>query len=172
MREKRVIIDADILSMFAKVDAVDVLRGFLGKERVAMTPTIRDEISIPLQYGYTFPEAVLSQIPVVPLTGQAWQEYERLWAMASSLGKGEAEAIAFCRAEGAPFATNDATARKFAQGQGVQVISLQAILRGLWLSGTRSKAEVKELLERIKKADYLEVPSEVEEEIFGEGECA
>jgi hypothetical protein len=50
----------------------------------------------------------------------------------------------------------------------VQVISLQAILRGLWLSGTRSKREVKELLERIKKADYLEVPPEVETEIFSE----
>lgn len=50
----------------------------------------------------------------------------------------------------------------------MQVISLQAILRGLWLSGTRSKAEVKELLERIKKADYLEVPPEAEMEIFGE----
>jgi len=68
------------------------------------------------------------------------------------------------------FATNDSAARRFAQDQGVQVISLQAILRGLWLSGTRSKGEVKELLERIKKADYLEVPPEVEMEIFSESE--
>lgn len=52
----------------------------------------------------------------------------------------------------------------------MQVISLQAILRGLWLSGMQSKAEVRELLERIKKADYLEVPPEVELEIFGESE--
>jgi len=68
------------------------------------------------------------------------------------------------------YATNDSLARKLAQDQGVQVISLQAILRGLWLSGMQSKAEVRELLERIKKADYLEVPPEVELEIFGESE--
>lgn len=66
------------MSMFAKADAVDLLGGFLGKGRVAMTPAIRHEISIPLQYGYIFPKAVLSQIPVVPLTGRAWQEPERL----------------------------------------------------------------------------------------------
>lgn len=168
----RAIIDADILSMFAKVDAVDVLEGFLGKGRVAMTPAIRDEISTPLQYGYTFPKAVLSRIPIIPLTGHAWQEYERLWTIGLSLGKGELEAIAFCRAEEALFATNDSAARKFAQAQGVQVISLQAILRGLWLTGVRSKAGVKELLEDIKKADYLEVPPEVEMEIFGEDERA
>ncbi len=168
MKGRRVIIDADILSMFAKVDAVDVLVEFLGRGRVGMMPAIRDEISIPLQYGYLFPEKVLSEIPVIPLTGKAWQEHERLWAMGSSLGKGELEAIAFCRPEGVFFATNDSAARRFAQDQGVQVISLQAILRGLWLSGMRSKGEVKKLLEHIKKADYLEVPPEVEMEIFSE----
>lgn len=167
MTGMKVIIDTDILSMFAKVGAVDVLEGFLEKGRVAMTPAIRDEISIPMQYGYTFPGEVLSRIPVVPLTEQVWREYERLWAtMGFSLGKGELEAIAFCRVEGALFATNDSAARKFAQDQNVQVVSLQAILRGLWVSGMRSKAEVKELLEHIKKADYLKVPPEVEVEIF------
>ena len=53
---------------------------------------------------------------------------------------------------------------------GKRVISLQAILRGLWLSGMQSKAEVRELLKRIKDADYLEVSPEVELEIFNEGE--
>ena len=163
----KVIIDTDILSMFAKVGAVDVLEGLLGKGRVAMTPAIRDEISIPMEYGYTFPGEVLSRIPVVPLTAQVLEEYERSWTtMGYSLGKGELEAIAFCRVAGALFATNDSAARKFAQDQNVQVVSLQAILRGLWVSGMRSKAEVKELLEHIKKADYLKVPPEVEVEIF------
>lgn len=170
MKEMMVIVDADILSMFAKVDAIDLLGGFLGRERVAMTVAIRDEISIPLQYGYSFPEKVISKIQIIPLTGKAWQEHERLWAFGSSLGKGELEAVAFCRAEGALFATNDSAARGFAQKQGVQVISLQAILRGLWLSGMQSKVDVRELLDRIKEADYLEVPPEVELEIFGEDE--
>ena len=167
MTRTKVIIDTDILSMFAKVGAVDVLVGFLGRGRVAMTPAIRDEISTPMQYGYSFPSEVLSRIPVIPLTEQVWQEYERLWAtMGTSLGKGELEAMAFCKVEGALFATNDSAARKLAQDQNVRVISLQAILRRLWLSGMRSKTEVRALLERIKKADYLEVPPEVEVEIF------
>ena len=34
----RVVVDADILSMFAKVEAVDVLQELWGKERVMMTP--------------------------------------------------------------------------------------------------------------------------------------
>jgi predicted nucleic acid-binding protein len=93
-----------------------------------------------------------------------------LWALRSSLGKGELQAIAFCKAEGASFMTNDGVARRFAHNQGVHVISLQALLRGLWVSGVHSKDEVRVLLEHIKAADALEVPSEVEMEIFGDNE--
>jgi hypothetical protein len=50
--ERKIVIDTDILSVFAKVDAVDVLEKLLGRERVVMTPAIRDEIAAPLQYGY------------------------------------------------------------------------------------------------------------------------
>jgi len=145
---------------------MDVLLEFLGPARVVIVPAIRDGISIPLEYGYEFPELVLRRIPVVRLTEQAWDECERLRSSGASLGKGESEAIAACKTEGALFATNDAVARKLAQGQGVRVISLQAILRGLWLSGLRSKAEVKSLLAQIKEADYLEVSPEAEREIF------
>ena len=163
-----VVVDTDILSMFAKVDAIAILGQLLGPDRVATTPAIRDEIAVPLQYGYEFPLQALAQTAVAPLTGQAWLEYERLRATGGSLGRGELEAIALCKTEGAAFATNDLVARRFAFEQGVHVISLQAILRGLWLSGVCGKPEVRVLLERIKRADRLEVPLEVEMEIFGE----
>ena len=39
--------------------------------------------------------------------------------------------LSFCKAEGALFLTNDRVARRFARDQGVQAISLQALLRGL-----------------------------------------
>ena len=83
---------------------------------------------------------------------------------------GEREAIAFCRMNVVTFATNDAAAREFAMTQGIKVISLQALLRGLWVSGLRSKGETQELLERIKHTDDLKVSEEVENEIFGQDE--
>jgi hypothetical protein len=125
----------------------------------------------PCNTGYTYPTAVLTQVPVAPLTEQTWQEYERSWVLRSSLGKGELQAIAFCRAEGALFATNDGVACRLARQKGVQVLTLQAILRGLCLSGVRTKAEVRALLEHIKEADALEVPPEVESEIFGDSDA-
>ncbi len=61
-----IIVDTDILSMFAKAEALHVLMEFVGSDHIGMTPAISDEISVPLQYGYSFPLQVLSQIPVVP----------------------------------------------------------------------------------------------------------
>jgi|GEM_PF-355269 len=163
-----VIIDTDILSMFTKAEALAILGRLLGQDRLATTPAIRDEIAVPLQYGYDFPLQALAHAAIAPLSDQAWLEHERLRAMGATLGRGELEAIAFCRTEGALFTTNDLVARRFALDQGVHAISLQAILRGLWVTGVCSKSEVRELLERLKRADRLEVPLEVETEIFSE----
>ncbi|MCP4404513.1 MAG: hypothetical protein GY801_45330 [bacterium] len=110
-----VIIDTDILSMFAKADALSVLVEFFGNEHIGMTPAIADEASIPLQYSYDFPLQILTQIPSVSLSKAVVQESIRLQTQATFLGHGEREAIAFCRKEEAGFVTNDRAARKFAR---------------------------------------------------------
>ncbi|MCP4404514.1 MAG: hypothetical protein GY801_45335 [bacterium] len=46
------------------------------------------------------------------------------------------------------------------------VFSLQALLRIVWLSGTRTREEIMLLLERIKQADNLKISQEAENKIF------
>ena len=163
-----VIVDTDILSMFAKADALVWLGRLFGRDRLAATPAIRDEIAVPLQYGYTFPLQVLAETAIAPLSNRAWMEYEYLRESGATVGRGELESIAFCKTENAVFVTNDLAARRFAIAQGVRVLSLQSVLRGLWESGVCSKSEVRAVLERIRRADRLEVSLEVENEIFDE----
>jgi len=72
-----IVFDTDILSMFAKIDAVDLLKRLFG-ERAVITPKIRDEISAPMEYGYTFPLKAILTIKTVPLSNQSLEEYGRL----------------------------------------------------------------------------------------------
>jgi len=160
------IFDTDVLSMFAKIDAVDLLKDLFG-EKAIITPKIKDEISVPMEYGYTFPLKVISTIESVPLSNDVLEEYGRL-QKSLSLGKGELEAIAYCKVEKCIFVTNDIKAREFAKSEGVSVISLQAVLRALWKAKIKSKEEVRQILERIKAADNLAVSREVEKKIFEE----
>ena len=87
MSGTKIVIDTDILSMFAKVGAMHLLGAFFGQGCIVMTPAIHDEITTPLQYGYTYPTEVLTQVPVAPLTEQIWREYERLWALRPPWGR-------------------------------------------------------------------------------------
>jgi len=161
-----IILDTDILSMFAKIGEIELLK-CLFSEKVAMVPRVRDEISIPLEYGYAFPLRVISEIRTVPLSKEALEEYEKLQRN-FSLGRGELEAVAYCKTEDCAFATNDMKAREFAKGEGLFVISLQAILKAFWKKGIKDKEEVKRILENIKEADNLSISIEVEREIFDE----
>jgi hypothetical protein len=43
----KIVIDTDILSMFAKAGAMHILGTFLGQGRMVMTPAIHDEITAP-----------------------------------------------------------------------------------------------------------------------------
>lgn len=68
-----VIVDTDILSKFAKADALVWLGRLFGPDRLAATPAIRDEIAVPLQYGYTFPLQVLAETAIAPCpTEHGW----------------------------------------------------------------------------------------------------
>ena len=159
-----IVVDTDILSMFAKIDGVYLLKQLFG-DKTVMSPKIRDEISAPLEYGYTFPLKVLSMLKTVPLSKEAIDAYVRFQGNLN-LGKGELEAIAYCKTEKCIFVTNDERARGFAMSEGIQVFSLQAILKALWKKKLKSKGEVKQILERIKTADNLAMSKEIERGIF------
>ncbi len=60
--------------MFAKIDAIDLLNLLFG-DGIVMTPRVRDEISAPLDYGYTFPLKVISTIRTVTLSNEVLEEF-------------------------------------------------------------------------------------------------
>ncbi|MGD2250465.1 MAG: hypothetical protein PVF58_18875 [Candidatus Methanofastidiosia archaeon] len=150
--------------MFAKIDNIDILN-LLFNEKVVITPGIRDEILAPIIYGYTYPLKVVSAIKTVTLTHEALQEYLKSQEDVT-LGRGEIEAIAYCKAKKCTFVTNDIKARKLAETKGVPVISLQALLKSLWKKKLKTKEEVREIFEMIKKADNLLMSKKDEKEIF------
>lgn len=71
-----IVVDTDILSMFAKADMIDLLKSVLSA-RAVITPLIRMEISVPLEFGYEFPYRVISSIRTVQLTEQALEIKKR-----------------------------------------------------------------------------------------------
>ncbi len=161
-----IIVDTDVLSTFAKIERIKLLKELFSGE-VYITPMIREEISVPLEYGYNFPNNVISSIETVTIDEEVLERYQK-YSKETSLGKGEIEAIAYCEIKDWAFVTNDLNARQFAKKRKIRVLSLQAVLKALWKKELLSKESVEILLEEIIEKDNLAINKETRKYIFDE----
>jgi len=160
-----IIYDADILSIFAKIDRLNLLQRLSGP--ILITPQIKEEVSIPAQYGYQFPNRILKASSTLPLTAEEMTTYETL---RENLGRGESEGISLAKHRNYTFATNDKVAFKFAVKEKVAAINLQVILRALFLSNSLTRNEILSLVEDMSIKDGLIIPQNVLDDILTDGE--
>jgi len=153
-----IIFDTDILSIFAKISRLELIKKLFGT--VHITPMIREELTIPLEYGYDFPKDILDNSSVIIPTVEELGPYNEFKVR---LGKGEAEAISIAKNRKLLFATNDKVAQKVAKENGVGIISLQAILKALVKRQILTLNELNEIINDIRSRDNLVIPeSEIE----------
>jgi len=150
---KAIIIDADIASAFAKIERLDLLLGLLTKHPVFITPRIFEELSVPLDYGYTFPLDIFSRLDVLYPTEEENGAYQEMLVGNRSLGRGELEAICICKSRGYVFSSMDSAALSFAVSVNVETLELHSVLRALWKSGMKSKDEVKAIIRELEDKD-------------------
>jgi len=90
---QKFLIDTDILSIFAKADGLSIPCPLLQCEALPITPSVLDELLVPLEYGYDFPHDILSRADVVPSTLEEFESYEEL-RLQGELSRADAEMIA------------------------------------------------------------------------------
>jgi predicted nucleic acid-binding protein len=144
-------------SAFAKIGRLELLKRLFSKHTLAITPMIRGELTVSLDYGYTFPREIFKQFEVIYPSEKEIQEYLQLQVEERSLGKGELEAICICKSRKALFSSLDQAALRFAREAEVETLELHSILRALWVSGLQSKEEVKEVIMAIEDKDNTRI---------------
>jgi len=145
-----VIFDTDILSAFAKTDALMLLRKLFSKHDVFITPEIYEELSVPVDYGYSFPLKIFEEFRIINPDEKEEAKFREFLSTNRHIGKGELEAISICIHKKYYFASMDEAAISFAEGNDVTTLSLHSILRSLWESGILTKKEVHELILKIE----------------------
>lgn len=149
------IFDTDILSTFAKINRLDLIKRLFGT--IYITPMIKEELLAPLEYGYKFPLQILNDSTVIIPTEGEWSLYSNF---RTKLGKGEAEAISIARARKLSFVTNDKVAQEIAKENGVNIISIQAILKALLEKHFLSQVELFEVIKDMGFKDGLIIPED------------
>lgn len=149
------IFDADILSTFAKINRLGLIKRLFGT--IYITPMIKEELLAPLEYGYKFPLQILNDsIVILPTEG----ELSLYSNFRTKLGKGEAEAISIAQARKLLFVTNDKVAQEIAKENGVSIISMQAILKASLENHFLLQTELFEVIKDMRFQDGLIIPED------------
>jgi len=150
-------VDTDIASAFAKIKRLDLLLRLFSNHSIFITPRIFEELSVSLDYGYTFPLDVFESFDILYPSEEESKSYKEMLIGNKSLGKGELEAITVCKSRGYVFTSMDFAALQFAVSMNIDVLDLQSILRALWRSGIKSKDEVKMIIREIEEKDNTSI---------------
>lgn len=149
------LIDTAVLSNFAAIGRLDLLRSLWGTLYIAQA--VYEEVQDGLKGGYAFLAEVEAR--VTPVHPNGWLTLINLEdeatvavykAMPTYLHGGEAVSLALAQQRSWTFLTDDKDARRFAARSGVQVMGTLGILLQLIRQGILPLAEANELLEQMR----------------------
>ena len=90
-----ILFDTDILSTFAKVDAIQHLEALFPNAHLLITPEVYSELKVPKEYGYDFPDQIFNsdRFEFVQLTDKEIDEFKSNLLDVKTIHSGELEAI-------------------------------------------------------------------------------
>ena len=168
MTARRVVLDTDVLSIFAKVEELQLLEALFGKGKLLVTPVIYQELMVPLSYGYHFPEKVFTVGTLTLLTIEEKQFAVDLQRRNQRPGEGEAEALSLCKARQWLFVSNDAAALRSVHVENCPYMGLEPLFRLLWTREVITKQDTFLLLQRATHADRSVFSPAFRKEVFTE----
>jgi hypothetical protein len=154
---KDFLLDTDILSLFAKVDALPLLCHLLRNERLPITPAILNELLVPLEYGYDFPREILAIADMILMLPEEIPAFQEL-RLGGKLSAADAEMIAICQNRRWIYITMDRVAAGCAASRGVRTMDLRALLAAIGIGGLLTRNELQILIEKMEKADRTTLP--------------
>ncbi|AEA46383.1 DNA-binding protein [Archaeoglobus veneficus] len=151
-----VLVDNTVLSNFAKVNRLDLLRRTL--EKVYVTEQVLEEFKFGAMRGVL--PVVSPDFEVLKLEGEEIELYNSLRV---KLGKGEASCLAIAKNRNMKFLTDDSDARKVANILGVPVSGIVGVLVRCIEKSVISKEEGNQILKEMIAKGFYSPISDLEE---------
>ena len=83
-----IVIDTDFASVLAKAEITELVkRLFSGKHDLIITPKVYEELEVPKEYGYTYPDEIFNNIDV--LTAESVEQELYMDMLGSNPGSGQ-----------------------------------------------------------------------------------
>ena len=150
MSGARVVLDADFLSAFLKIDRLSLIKNFYQTEQLLIPPAVYREVSLTsLLQGLVGISWFQVEAPASGLVEELFRE-----SRSEDLGAGERESIALAHQHsGSVLLMNDNRARRQAVQLGLQVVNVPAFLLACKLSRFLDRDQITELVRALQEKD-------------------
>ena len=157
-----IVLDTDFVSVLAKAEIIGLVKKlFSGKHDLIITPKVYEELNVPKEHGYTYPDEIFKNIGVLTAESKEQERYMELLAGNPTLGRGELESIAICMNRSAIFATLDEKAKRFAKNRGIHILHIHTVLKMLLKTGLCSEKDMMNIVRKIEKTDRRTIKLEL-----------
>lgn len=149
---KGAIFDTNVLSKFAKVNRLDLLRQIITAARAGVelyiTPAIQHELEAGVENEVDYLAAVLQLVDAGHLQVIHLTDADQLFinSLPAKLAAGEAEAIALCYRLNLALISHDRKAINYCNRVGIACIRLTSLLDRLKTAGLLTETEIAEML--------------------------
>ena len=150
MNTPRIVLDADFLSAFLKIDRLPLVKDFYRAEQLCIPPSVYREVSLTslLQRLIGIPWLQV-EAPDSVLLDELFRE-----SRSDDLGAGERESIALARQHpGSVLLMNDNRARRQATQLGLAVVNLPAFLLACKLSRFLDREQIADTVRALQEKD-------------------
>ena len=151
---RMVILDCDIASCLAKINRMDLLGAAFPDFEAYITESISTELLRASQAGFSFPDRILKNVPVISLN-----QDERIMLQDipknRSIHFGEAEGLIISKNRNAIFLTNDSRAVRYCKDNDIKVLDLRDILLILFRQRALTREEMNDLIQDIEDMDNV-----------------
>lgn len=152
-----VVSDTNILSSLAAGEALAALGALYHHAQIVIPPAVLQELQAGLAAGKEHLQLVLEavqqrQVEVVQLSAE---EELLTFTYPAELGAGEREAMALAQNRKVQLLTNDGKAIRHSKQRKLRVVSLNDLLRLLWITDVMTIQAVQALIEKMEKVEKL-----------------
>ncbi|MBI3327208.1 MAG: hypothetical protein HYZ81_10970 [Nitrospinae bacterium] len=152
-----VLADTNILSTFAKIGELPLLRRLFAGEGIGVVPAVQEELLSGVRKGYLVLQALVELIQhrQIELVVPTVEETLAKGALPPSFDEGERETLAVAKARGDTILTNERLAKNWCTGAGIPCVDLPGILRLCWRTKLLTKEQVRRLVRQIEEHDRI-----------------
>lgn len=151
----KLICDTDLLSVFAKVDGLDLLQKAFPEGEFLISESVYDELLFSLEEGFEFPEKIFKMCQVISLEHREVEMYKkrRKGSKYRTISKADLRTLIIGKKRGVPILSNDRKLLDLADREGILALDIYDVFKKLFTEDMLTEEESRSILSEMEEKD-------------------